>query len=109
MLTSRRWFLYKLQNIVDCAREIEGSGGLQTLRKEQVVRAKKLGFSDHQIALALGVGGNPCKETDVRAYRKELGVTPFVKKSVLTTSLADCNLFMLTTQQDRHTGSRIPG
>lgn len=53
---------------------------MSALRKEQVLKAKKLGFSDAQIALALGVGGHKCTETDVRAYRKNLGITPWVKR-----------------------------
>lgn len=75
-----RWFLHKLQNIVDCARGLESAGSLDALRKDKVLRAKQLGFSDHQIALALNVGGAKVNEIEVRAYRKKLGVTPFVKR-----------------------------
>ena len=70
-----KWFLYKLQNIVDCTLELEDVGSLFGLKKELVMKAKKLGFSDRQIALAVG-----STEDEVRARRKNFGVTPFVKK-----------------------------
>jgi len=45
------------------------------LRKELLLQAKQQGFSDKQIALALG-----CTEDDVRSRRKNMGVVPWVKK-----------------------------
>ncbi|KAL8388411.1 hypothetical protein RB595_009264 [Gaeumannomyces hyphopodioides] len=75
-----RWFLHKLQNIADLAREIESAPSLQSLRKDKVLRAKQLGFSDQQIALALAVGGVKVTETEVREHRKKLGIIPFVKR-----------------------------
>lgn len=70
-----KWFLYKLQNIVDCTRELEDVGSLFGIKKELMMKAKKMGFSDRQIAL--GVGST---EDEVRARRKNFGVTPFVKR-----------------------------
>lgn len=70
-----KWFLYKLQNIVDCTRELEDIGSLFGLKKELILKAKKLGFSDKQIALAVG-----STEDEVRARRKNFGITPFVKR-----------------------------
>lgn len=70
-----KWFLYKLQNIVDCTRELEHIGSLFGLKKELILKAKKLGFSDKQIALAVG-----STELEVRARRKNFGITPFVKR-----------------------------
>jgi carbamoyl-phosphate synthase large subunit len=75
-----RWFLYKLKNIVDISKSIEQSAGLEFLRKGHLEKAKRLGFSDAQIAMALGVGGHKVSEYDVRAYRKSLGIHPWVKK-----------------------------
>lgn len=75
-----RWFLYKLQNIVDMSKFIEQSAGLESLKKEHIKKAKCLGFSDNQIAMALKVGGHEVSEYDVRAYRKSLGILPWVKK-----------------------------
>ncbi|TVY49302.1 Carbamoyl-phosphate synthase arginine-specific large chain [Lachnellula occidentalis] len=70
-----KWFLYKLQNIVDCTHELEDVGSLFGLKKELVMKAKKMGFSDRQIAKAVG-----STEDEVRARRKGFGIKPFVKK-----------------------------
>ena len=70
-----RWFLYKLMNIVNMQHSLEGVGSLFGLRKEMVLEAKQLGFSDRQIALAVG-----STEEDVRNRRKGFGIKPFVKK-----------------------------
>jgi carbamoyl-phosphate synthase large subunit len=84
-----RWFLHKLKNIVDMAKSIEKVASLRSLKREHLERAKRLGFSDAQIAMALGVGGHSVSEHDVRAYRKSLGIIPWVKKQVSLTSLRD--------------------
>lgn len=70
-----KWFLYKLMNIVEMQRELEAIGSLFGLTQDVLSRAKKLGFSDKQIALATG-----SKELEVRARRKNFGIVPFVKK-----------------------------
>jgi carbamoyl-phosphate synthase large subunit len=57
-----RWFLHNLRQIV----EEQGRLGQTELR-----RAKKLGFSDRQLAVARGVS-----EFDIRAERKAGGVVP---------------------------------
>ena len=69
------WFLYKLQNIVDTTHELEDIGSLFGLKKELLMKAKKQGFSDKQIAKALN-----CTENEVRARRIGFGITPFVKR-----------------------------
>lgn len=70
-----KWFLYKIQNIVDCTHELEDIGSLYGIKKELMQKAKKQGFSDKQIAKAVN-----CSEDEVRARRKSFGITPFVKK-----------------------------
>jgi carbamoyl-phosphate synthase large subunit len=70
-----KWFLYKLQNIVYMQKELEKIGSLFGLNRDIISRAKKLGFSDKQIALAVG-----STELEVRARRKNFGILPFVKK-----------------------------
>ncbi|CAG7556823.1 unnamed protein product [Fusarium equiseti] len=70
-----KWFLHKLQNIVDCTRELEQAGGLQNLKKDQILSAKKMGFSDRQIANAV-----KSTEDEVRAARKAFDIHPWVKK-----------------------------
>ncbi|ANZ76290.1 BA75_03733T0 [Komagataella pastoris] len=69
------WFLYKIMNIVEQQRELEAIGSLFGLTHDVLTRAKKLGFSDKQIALAVG-----STELEVRARRKSFGIVPFVKK-----------------------------
>ncbi|CAN6637917.1 carbamoyl phosphate synthase arginine-specific large chain [Trichomonascus vanleenenianus] len=70
-----KWFLQKLMNIVDMQKRIEAIGSLYGLTHEIVQQAKKLGFSDKQIALAVGA-----TENEVRARRISFGIRPFVKR-----------------------------
>lgn len=70
-----KWFLHKLMNIVNMYRELEAVGELSKINTDLMLRAKKLGFSDKQIAMCTGL-----TELDVRAVRKSYGITPFVKK-----------------------------
>ncbi|KAM0793175.1 hypothetical protein ACM66B_000648 [Microbotryomycetes sp. NB124-2] len=72
-----KWFLYKIDNIVAIHRRLKGLPSLDTVDHELMLKAKRLGFSDKQIADLL-----PSKpsENEVRAHRKSLKVTPFVKR-----------------------------
>ncbi|KAH7133568.1 hypothetical protein EDB81DRAFT_658534 [Dactylonectria macrodidyma] len=94
-----KWFLYKLQNIVDCTRELEAAEGLESLKKEQVLKAKKLGFSDRQIAMA-----TKSTEDKVRAHRLGLGIRPWVKKidTLAAEFPADTNYLYTTYNGSSH-------
>ena len=70
-----KWFLYKLKEIADTQHELEDVGSLFGLRKELMLKAKQMGFSDIQIAKCVG-----STEDHVRARRKGMDVKPFVKK-----------------------------
>ncbi|EPQ64782.1 Bgt-1355 [Blumeria graminis f. sp. tritici] len=70
-----KWFLHKLENIVNCSHELENLGNLTNVKKDLMMKAKKLGFSDQQIALAVH-----STEDEVRDRRKKFGITPFVKR-----------------------------
>lgn len=70
-----KWFLHKLQGIVDMHHRLEDVGSLFGLNKELLTKVKKLGFSDKQIAQCVN-----STEDDVRARRKGFGIRPFVKK-----------------------------
>lgn len=70
-----RWFLYKLENIVETHRALQNSGSLASVDAELMKKSKKMGFSDKQIAQLVG-----STEVEVRATRKEMGITPFVKR-----------------------------
>lgn len=69
------WFLYKLENIVEVQRALESIGSLFGLNQEIMTKAKKHGFSDKQIADAVG-----SDELAVRARRKSFGIKPWVKR-----------------------------
>lgn len=94
-----KWFLYKLQNIVDCTSELKDIGSLFGLKKEIIMKAKKLGFSDKQIALAVN-----STEDEVRARRKSFGITPFVKKidTLAAEFPADTNYLYTTYNASSH-------
>ncbi|KAB2577894.1 putative carbamoyl-phosphate large subunit protein [Lasiodiplodia theobromae] len=94
-----KWFLYKLQNIVDCTNELKEIGNLSGLKKELVQKSKKLGFSDKQIALAVN-----STEDEVRALRKSFGITPFVKKidTLAAEFPADTNYLYTTYNASTH-------
>lgn len=70
-----KWFLHKLQNIVDMTKELQAIGRLEDLKKNIVHKAKKLGFSDRQIANAVN-----STEDKVRSLRLEYGIRPWVKR-----------------------------
>ncbi|KAF2234471.1 carbamoyl-phosphate synthase [Viridothelium virens] len=94
-----KWFLYKLQNIVDCTHELEDIGSLFGLKKELLVKAKKLGFSDKQIAKCVH-----STEEEVRARRKSFGIKPFVKKidTLAAEFPADTNYLYTTYNATTH-------
>ena len=94
-----KWFLFKLQNIVDVHHELEEVGSLFGLKKELVMKAKKMGFSDRQIAQCVG-----STEDEVRARRKGFGIKPFVKKidTLAAEFPADTNYLYTTYNATSH-------
>ncbi|MBV9009095.1 MAG: carbamoyl-phosphate synthase large subunit [Verrucomicrobia bacterium] len=64
------WFLHNISEIVREARALQESGPGISAEKD-ARRAKKLGFSDRQIAVQCRVS-----EEEIRAWRKTLDVTP---------------------------------
>ncbi|KAL6869063.1 carbamoyl-phosphate synthase (glutamine-hydrolyzing) cpa2 [Amphichorda felina] len=94
-----KWFLYKLQNLVDMNRELEAAGSLQNLKREQVLKAKKMGFSDRQIANAVG-----STEDEARAYRLSFNIRPWVKKidTLAAEFPADTNYLYTTYNGSSH-------
>ncbi|KAK4042116.1 hypothetical protein C8A01DRAFT_33880 [Parachaetomium inaequale] len=94
-----KWFLYKLQNIVDCTRELQQVGNLRAVKKEQILKAKKMGFSDKQIAQAVN-----STEDEVRARRLEFGIRPWVKKidTLAAEFPADTNYLYTTYNASSH-------
>jgi carbamoyl-phosphate synthase large subunit len=94
-----KWFLYKLQNIVDLTHELQEIGSLFGLKKEIILKAKKMGFSDKQIAKAVG-----STEDEVRARRKSFGIRPWVKKidTLAAEFPADTNYLYTTYNASSH-------
>ncbi|KID86996.1 carbamoyl-phosphate synthase arginine-specific large chain [Metarhizium guizhouense ARSEF 977] len=94
-----KWFLYKLQNIVDCTRELQAAGSLQALKKDQIIKAKKLGFSDRQIGMAVNA-----TEDEVRACRLGFNIRPWVKKidTLAAEFPADTNYLYTTYNGSSH-------
>ena len=71
-----RWFLSKLYKITATSHDLESiEGGLAGLPNFAMLRLKKLGFSDKQIAARLGAS-----EMAVRRARETAGIRPSVKQ-----------------------------
>ena len=78
-----RWFLEKLQNIVKTDNELKAAGSLQNIDEDLMRKAKIQGFSDFQIAKAVGLGNQMDMDFAVlvaRKHRLSLGVKPVVKQ-----------------------------
>ena len=67
------WFLDQMQLIIDERMTLNGRD-VTTLTKSEMRRAKRLGFSDAQLAYVMGVD-----EMAVRSHRESLGVIPTYK------------------------------
>ncbi len=78
------WFLEKLQHIVDIDDELDRCNSVNVLDKELLRTAKVYGFTDFQIARAVGLQkelGNMHKAIlAIRSLRKSYGITPVVKQ-----------------------------
>ena len=79
------WFLQKLQNIMDTSKELhdwaEKNSGSVEIPKSLLKKAKIQGFSDFQIARAIGIDSDMERAIlRVREYRKGLGIVPVVKQ-----------------------------
>ena len=78
-----RWFLQKLHNIHETDRRLRALGNINVLDNDLLSLAKRQGFTDFQIARALGME----KEMDIeraqlviRERRKRAGIVPYVKQ-----------------------------
>ncbi|CDF90293.1 ZYBA0S06-05204g1_1 [Zygosaccharomyces bailii CLIB 213] len=76
-----KWFLHKCMNIVRMYKELESVTSKDALDKDLLQKAKKLGFSDKQIAVSVSRGiSSKIGELEIRTLRKSYGIVPFVKK-----------------------------
>ena len=79
-----KWFLYKLKHIIDIDEELKRRKSVNVLDKELLREAKVYGFTDFQIARAVGLEaelGNMAKAgLVIRQLRKNYGILPVVKQ-----------------------------
>lgn len=80
-----KWFLDKLQNIMQTSKELHEWGNnhtqLSQLPNELLYKAKRQGFSDFQVARAIGYKGEMEDAiVDIRNHRKSVGIVPVVKQ-----------------------------
>ena len=78
-----KWFLQKLQNIMDTSWKLHDCDGCSPSFAALLRKAKRQGFSDFQIARAVGweteIGGEAAA-LRIRELRKRLGILPMVKQ-----------------------------
>ena len=78
-----KWFLLKLKGIHDTDQELRAVGNINLLDNELLKKAKVQGFTDFQIARALGLEKEMEPEKAamlVRGRRKQAGILPYVKQ-----------------------------
>ena len=79
-----KWFLYKLKHIIDIDEALKKCKSVNVLDKELLRMAKVYGFTDFQIARAVGLEnelGNMAKAgLVIRNLRKSYGILPVVKQ-----------------------------
>lgn len=92
------WFLGKFKNIIDYYKTLEATNS-GTITSDILKKAKKIGFSDKQIAVAI-----KSTELAVRKLREEYHITPFVKQidTVAAEWPASTNYLYLTYNGSTH-------
>jgi len=77
-----KWFLQKLMNIINTAKELESYNTLESVSPELLRKAKVQGFSDFQVARAIWKDGEDMEKAMmvVRDYRKSFNIVPVVKQ-----------------------------
>ncbi|RLI46586.1 carbamoyl phosphate synthase large subunit, partial [Candidatus Bathyarchaeota archaeon] len=73
-----KWFLYKLKNIIDIEQDLKDLDFLGSSDEEKqyhLLKAKRYGFSDGQIAKIIGLDTQT-----IRRLRKRYDIVPFVKQ-----------------------------
>jgi len=69
------FFIHKIQNIINMETQLKNLNLTEPSAPEIIHEAKRLGFSDQQIAIC-----QKTSETTIRSYRKNAGITPVVKQ-----------------------------
>ena len=107
-----RWFLEKLMNIMQTSKELHAWGAnhkqLTDLPDTLLYKAKRQGFSDFQVARAIGMEGEMEDAiVTMRQHRKQRGIVPVVKQidTLAAEYPAQTNYLYLTysgTENDVH-------
>jgi carbamoyl-phosphate synthase large subunit/carbamoyl-phosphate synthase small subunit len=94
-----KWFLYKLQNISETKKRILTAGSIKSISSKLMREAKKLGFSDSQIANYVN-----SSELDIRKLRLAYNIRPTVKQIDTTAGeySAQTNYLYTTYASDDH-------
>jgi len=101
------WFLSHLDHIIQLEKKLFALNSLQDLNYDLLKQAKQNGFSDFQLARTVMKSTKAFIDVDlleVRAYRKDLGVIPYVKQidTLAAEFPAQTNYLYLTYHGDFH-------
>ena len=102
------WFLEKLKNIHELEQEIKPFNEITTLPPETLLRAKKAGFSDFQIARLIffpkPIGESDKEIMQLRNYRISKNIVPCVKQidTLAAEYPAQTNYLYLTYHGEEH-------
>ena len=103
-----KWFLYKLKHIIDIDEQLKACPNINVLDKDLLREAKVYGFTDFQIARALGIEKDTHNlhqaSSVIRALRKGYGIVPYVKQidTLAAEYPAQTNYLYLTYQANAH-------
>ncbi|MCQ2243399.1 MAG: carbamoyl-phosphate synthase (glutamine-hydrolyzing) large subunit [Bacteroidaceae bacterium] len=103
-----KWFLYKLKHIIDIDEQLKACPSINVLDKDLLREAKVYGFTDFQIARALGIDKDTANlhqaSSVIRALRKGYGIIPYVKQidTLAAEYPAQTNYLYLTYQANAH-------
>lgn len=103
-----KWFLYKLHHIIEIDEELRRCTSVNVLDKSLLRKAKVYGFTDFQIARAVGLEkelGNMHEALlTIRQLRKNLGILPVVKQidTLAAEYPAQTNYLYLTYSGENH-------
>jgi len=76
-----KWFLYKLQNIMETSKQLHTYSTLEAIPYDLLYKAKRQGFSDFQMARAIGFDKDVEQASlKIRVYRKTLGIIPVISQ-----------------------------
>jgi len=105
-----KWFLVKLKNIFDLSVKLHQIPGLPKLDDELLLRSKKAGFSDFQIARLVMKGDVSKDLMAVREHRKSRGILPSVKQidTLAAEYPAQTNYLYLTYSGSEHDIDFLP-